>query len=238
MEDFSYVLENYNIVNENLLRTVEKCNRNKEDVKLIAISKNHAVEKIKVLADNGVKDFGESRVQEFLPKYETLKDYDINWHFIGHLQKNKVKYIVDKVSYIHSVDSYELAKKISEECKKKDVTVSIFLQVNIGNDDNKFGFNNNDIVKYYESVMKLDNIKVVGLMTILPFSEDVNFVGKLYSEMNKIVLDISWILLDNNNKLALSMGMSNDYEIAIENNTNYIRVGTAIFGKRNQGGHN
>ncbi len=233
MEDFSYVLENYKKVKNNIVQTARRCNRSEEDINLIAISKNHCVEKIQELAKFGVKDFGESRVQEFLPKYEVMKDHNINWHFIGHLQKNKVKYIVDKVSYIHSVDSFELAKKINDECKKKDVTVNIFLQVNIGNDCNKYGFDINEIENEYENISKFSNVKVVGLMTILPLSENAQFVGNLYGKMNKIALDISLKLLDNNNKVNLSMGMSNDFEIAVEHNSNYIRVGTAIFGHRN-----
>ncbi len=234
MEDFSYVVNNYNTIKNNIFETANKCNRKTDDIKLIAISKNHCVEKIQELANVGVKDFGESRVQEFLPKYEVMKDYIINWHFIGHLQKNKVKYIVDKVSYIHSVDSYELAKKIDDECKKKNVNVNIFLQVNIGNDCNKYGFNIDEIENQYESISKFGNVKVVGLMTILPISENSQFVGNLYGKMNEIALDISLKLVDNNNKVSLSMGMSNDFEIAVENKSNYIRVGTAIFGHRNK----
>ncbi len=234
MENFSYVLENYKKVKSNILQTAKQCNRNEQDITLIAISKNHCVEKIQELANIGVKDFGESRVQEFLPKYEIMKDHNINWHFIGHLQKNKVKYIVDKVSYIHSVDSFELAKKISDECKKKDVKVNIFLQLNIGNDNNKYGFTKEEIINEYTNIIKLNNIEVVGLMTILPLLENENFVGELYSKMNEIALDISLKVLDNNNKAQLSMGMSNDFEIAVENKSNYIRVGTAIFGHRNK----
>ncbi len=232
MEDFSYVLANYKDVTQEIKKTCDLYNKNLNDIQLIAVSKNFEIDKIKVLVDYGVKDFGESRVQEFLPKYEAFLGEDVNWHFIGHLQKNKVKYIVDKVKYIHSVDSYDLAKKISDECVKKDVCVNIFLQVNIGNDINKFGFSKDEILEQYEKIFAFENINVVGIMTILPNVPNADFVDNLYSEMYALTLDILANLRHNSSKVVLSMGMSNDYKYAIKNNTNFIRVGTSIFGKR------
>ncbi len=229
MTNYSYIFENYTSIQNTVKHFCKKYNRDFQDITTIAVSKNYEVEKIEILLKEGVKDFGESRVQEFLPKYDTLKDFDINWHFIGHLQKNKVKYIVDKVSYIHSVDSFDLAKKISDECVKKNTSIKIFLQVNIGEDNNKFGFTVDEILKQYESVIKLPNIKVCGLMTILPNNQNADFVDNLYSKMNNLALDISRNIVDNSNKVILSMGMSNDYEYAIKNNCSFIRIGTAIF---------
>ncbi|MFV0518903.1 MAG: YggS family pyridoxal phosphate-dependent enzyme [Lachnospirales bacterium] len=232
MDNFEYVYENYKDVFEQKEEAIKKYAPTNKDVTLIAVSKNFEIEKINVLVKKGVKDFGESKVQEFLPKYEYFKEFNINWHFIGRLQKNKVKYIVDKVAYIHSVDSMELAEVINKECTKKGVVVKIFLQVNVGEDGNKQGFSYNDFPKALEILKNMKNIEVVGFMTILPILDDANAVDNFYHKMYELLLDNSSFFIHNRHKACLSMGMSDDYNIAIKNNANFIRVGTAIFGNR------
>ncbi len=231
MDDLKYVLDNYLQVLDKAKEAMVTANR-KNDMTLIAVSKNFEAEKIEVLVKAGVVDFGESKVQEFLPKYEKFKDFDINWHFIGHLQKNKVKYIVDKVKYIHSVDSLDLAKTIDKECAKKNITVKIFLQINVGEDINKYGFSYEEAMEAYNEVQSLKNVEFVGFMTILPILDTANAVDNFYGLMDKLVLDNSNIFIDNKNVAHLSMGMSDDFDIAIKHNSNFIRVGSAIFGDR------
>ncbi|MFV0439968.1 MAG: YggS family pyridoxal phosphate-dependent enzyme [Lachnospirales bacterium] len=233
MSEYGYILKNYNDVKLNIEEAKKEINSSK-DVCLVAVSKNNSIEKIEFLAKNGVKDFGENKVQELLPKVEALEKYKIDWHFIGHLQKNKVKYVIGKVKYIHSVDSIELAEIIDKESKKRDIVTNIFLQVNIGKDFNKFGFEEKEVKKVFESIDKLDNIRVVGLMTILPILDDIQNVESLYQKMYAILLDICANLIDNSSELYLSMGMSNDYALAIKNGANFVRVGTSVFGKNIQ----
>ncbi len=231
MEKYKYVLDNYNQVLNKAKEAMANCNRD-DDLTLIAVSKNFEAEKIEVLVKAGVVDFGESRVQEFLPKYEQFKEFDINWHFIGHLQKNKVKYIVDKVKYIHSVDSLELAETINKECAKKNIKMKIFLQVNVGKDTNKYGFSYDEAMETYFALQNMANVEFVGFMTILPILDTANAVDNFYGLMNKLVLDNSSVFIDNKNVAHLSMGMSDDFDIGIKHNSNFIRVGSAIFGDR------
>ena len=191
--------------------------------RLIAVSKIKPVSDIMEAYEAGVRDFGENHVQEILEKIDQLPK-DIRWHMIGHLQTNKVKDIVDKVYLIHSVDSIKLAKEIDKQAKKKDIVVNILLEVNIAKEESKYGFMEEDLGAALEEIRKLDNVKVLGLMCVAPYTDTPEDNRKYFKEMNE--------LKKKYNLEILSMGMSNDYIIADQEGSTYIRVGTKIFGER------
>ena len=221
------------------LRTVEEkinaaCRRSgiaRGDVKLIAVSKTKPVEMLREAYDLGCRDFGENKVQELLDKYDKLPK-DVRWHMIGHLQRNKVKYIVDKVYMIHSVDSMRLAEEISKEAAKKNVIVSVLVEINVANEESKFGASVNEAVSLVENISKLPNIVVKGLMTIAPYVENSKENRLYFAKLKQIYVDIIHKNIDNVSMEELSMGMTGDYEVAIEEGATYIRVGTGIFGER------
>ena len=195
----------------------------KKDCTLIAVSKTKPVEMIKEAYDVGIRDFGENKVQELIDKMDKLPN-DIKWHMIGHLQTNKIKYIIDKVYLIHSVDSIHLAEAINREAIKKNLTAKILLEINIANEKTKFGFSTDEITESLNTIKKLSNIEVLGLMCVAPDVDN--------SEDNRKYFRLMKELKDKLNLKILSMGMSNDYKIAIEEGSNYIRIGTKIFGER------
>ena len=226
------LINNYKHVLEQVNEACDKSNRNKDDVTLIAVSKTKPASDIQELYDYGVRDFGENKVQELTSKYEELPK-DIRWHLIGHLQTNKVKYIVDKVYMIHSVDSVKLAKEIEKEAAKKDVIVNILVQVNVANEDTKFGLDNSEVIKIVEDIATLPHLRIKGLMTIAPFVDDGEENRKYFTELKQLSVDIKAKNIDNVCMDMLSMGMSGDFETAIEEGATYVRVGTSIFGVRN-----
>ena len=182
--------------------------------------------------DYGVNDFGENKVQELIDKYENIKA-PVDWHLIGHLQTNKVKYIVDKVTLIHSVDSIHLAKEIEKEAAKKGVVVNVLIQVNIAHEDTKFGIDENQIYDILNEIKSFPHLKVKGLMTIAPFVEDAEENRPHFRNLYQLSLDIKSKNIDNIDVSILSMGMTNDYMVAIEEGATMVRVGTGIFGARN-----
>lgn len=226
------LVNNYNEVLNEVKSTCEKVGRDKEDVTLIAVSKTKPASDIQTLYNYGVRDFGENKVQELTGKYEELPK-DIRWHLIGHLQTNKVKYIVDKVYLIHSVDSVKLAIEIEKEAAKKDVIVNILVQVNVANEDTKFGLDNSEVINIIEEIAKLPHIRIKGLMTIAPFVDDGEENRKYFNELKQLSVDIKAKNIDNVCMDLLSMGMSGDYTTAIEEGATHVRVGTSIFGVRN-----
>ena len=226
------LVNNYNHVLNQVNAACEKVNRNKDEVTLIAVSKTKPSSDIQELYDYGVRDFGENKVQELTSKYEELPK-DIRWHLIGHLQTNKVKYIVDKVYMIHSVDSVKLAREIEKEAAKKNVNVNILVQVNVANEDTKFGLDNSEVIKIVEEIATLPHLRIKGLMTIAPFVDDGEENRKYFNELKELSVDIK---TKNNHNVCmdmLSMGMSGDFETAIEEGATHVRVGTSIFGVRN-----
>ena len=225
------VTENYKEV-QSFVKESEKKSSYGQSVTLIAVSKTKPSSDIKALYDIGVRDFGENKVQELCDKYDELPK-DIKWHLIGHLQTNKVKYIVDKVYLIHSVDSIHLAQQIENECEKKNVDVNILVQVNVAKEDTKFGLMAEDVMSMIESISKLPHIHIKGLMTIAPFVEDAEENRKVFSDLKKLSVDIGNKNIDNVSMDVLSMGMSGDYRVAIEEGSTMVRVGTSIFGERN-----
>lgn len=224
--------ENLEKVRENIKTACDISGRNIEDVTLIAVSKTKPLSDIEELMTYGVKEYGENKVQELTDKYEHISA-PVNWHMIGHLQTNKVKYIVDKAVLIHSVDSVHLAKEISKEAVKKNVTCNILIQVNIANEDTKFGIEASTIYDFIDQIKELPNIKIKGLMTIAPFVENPEDNRIHFRNLCQLLLDIKSKNIDNVDMNILSMGMTNDYMIAIEEGATMVRVGTGIFGERN-----
>ncbi len=209
----------------------EKSGRTMEDIRVIAVTKTVEVDRIKNVYEYGLLDMGENRVQELTEKYDKLPA-DCKWHLIGHLQTNKVKYIIDKVEMIHSVDSMELAKEINSRAAKRGKKVDILLQVNVSGEETKFGISPADVEEYTVIISRMENISLKGLMTMAPFSQDPEVIRPVFRKLYNIYIDIKRKNIDNVNMGYLSMGMSNDFEIAIEEGANIVRIGTGIFGKR------
>ncbi len=222
---------NYLNVKKNMERILVSCGRKPEDAVLVAVSKTKPVEMIQSVYDAGCRDFGENYVQEIMDKYEKLPS-DIRWHMIGHLQTNKVKYIIDKVYMIHSVDSLHLAEVISKEAGKKNVVAKILLQVNVAEEDTKFGTTLQDAKSLYDEVIKLPNIQVMGLMTSAPYVENPEENRQYFANLRQLSVDLFRENVDNKSDVLLSMGMSNDYTVALQEGAGMIRVGTDIFGER------
>lgn len=224
--------ENLDIVRENIRKACDRAGRSYDEVTLIAVSKTKPLSDIETLMQYGETEYGENKVQELVDKYERVSS-PVHWHLIGHLQTNKVKYIVDKVSLIHSVDSVHLAKEIEKEAEKHDVTVDILIQVNIAHEDTKFGIDETSVYDLLEEIKHYPHIRVKGLMTIAPFVENAEENRVHFRKLHQLLLDIKSKNIDNIDMSILSMGMTNDYEIAIEEGATMVRVGTGIFGARN-----
>lgn len=224
--------ENLISVKKRIEVACDKAGRNIDEITLIAVSKTKPLSDIEELISYGTIEFGENKVQELVDKYENVSK-PVNWHLIGHLQTNKVKYIVDKACLIHSVDSLKLAKEIEKEAIKKNVTANILVQVNVANEDTKFGLDTSEVFDLVEQISKLSNIKIKGLMTIAPYVENPEDNRGYFSQLKQLSLDIKSKNIDNVDMSILSMGMTNDYEVAIEEGATMVRVGTGIFGERN-----
>ncbi len=225
------IRDNLRKIESDIASACSESGRNREDVKLIAVSKTKPVSALREAYDLGIRDFGENKVQELLDKYEQMPG-DIRWHMIGHLQRNKVKYIVDKVYMIHSVDSYRLAEEISREAVKKNVNVSVLIEVNVAGEESKFGASVEETVSLVEDIAKLPNLTIRGLMTIAPYVENSEENRLYFAKLRQIYVDIIHKNIDNVFMEELSMGMTGDYEVAITEGATYIRVGTGIFGER------
>ena len=226
------------MIQENLVRVREKMDeacdrrgRSRRDVALIAVSKTKPVEMLEEAYRCGIREFGENKVQELCEKAERLPG-DIRWHMIGHLQRNKVKYIVDKVYLIHSVDSLRLAEEISKEALKKQVTVDILGEVNVAEEESKFGSTVEETLQLVKEMAVLPGIRIKGLMTIAPFVEDPEENRKYFAKLRQLAVDIESKNIDNVTMNVLSMGMTGDYEVAVEEGATMVRVGTGIFGER------
>ena len=227
------IKENLSEVKNNINEACARSGRATEEVTLIAVSKTKPVEMLQEAYDLGVRDFGENKVQELVDKYEVLPK-DIRWHMIGHLQRNKVKYIVDKVYLIHSVDSLRLAEEISKEAVKKGVTVNILIEINIGEEDSKFGLTSKEeTFSLIRQIAGLPSIKIKGLMTVAPYVENAEDNRLVFKKLKQLSVDIKNENIDNVDMEILSMGMTGDYEVAVEEGASYVRVGTGIFGERN-----
>lgn len=225
------VVENLRQVEERVKAACERAGRQRDEVTLIAVSKTKPVSMIEELLPGGTRDFGENKVQELCDKYEQLPK-DIRWHLIGHLQRNKVKYVVDKACLIHSVDSLRLAETISEEAGKKGVNVPVLIEVNVAGEESKFGVKPEETEELVRQIAQLPGISVRGLMTIAPFVENPEENRVHFANLKKLSVDIKKKNIDNVSMNVLSMGMTGDYEVAIEEGATMVRVGTGIFGER------
>ena len=219
-------------VQERIDAACAKSGRDTKDVTLIAVSKTKPVEALMEAYEAGARDFGENKVQELLDKIPQLPS-DIRWHMIGHLQRNKVKYIIDKVCLIHSVDSLRLAEEISKEALKHGITANILVEVNVAAEESKFGVSVEAAEALVIDIAKLPGICIKGLMTIAPFVDNEEENREYFRKLKQLSVDIMRKNIDNRSMdIELSMGMTGDYKVAVEEGATYVRVGTGIFGER------
>ena len=227
--------ENYSSVLEKVAAAAVRSGRDPKDVTLIAVGKMHEPKELQEVYDAGCRDFGENKVQELTGKIEVLPK-DINWHLIGHLQRNKVKYIAGKTTLIHSVDSLRLAEEIEVQTNKLEngsLVSDILLEVNASGEISKFGIRPEESIQLCREISALRHVRVRGLMTVAPYVDDPEKNRSIFRKIRTISLDIRNANIDNVSMDILSMGMSCDYEVAIEEGATFVRVGTGIFGSRN-----
>ncbi|MDD2971985.1 MAG: YggS family pyridoxal phosphate-dependent enzyme [Lachnospiraceae bacterium] len=226
------ITDNIKEVEQNITKACLTAGRQEQEVTLIAVSKTKPIEMLLEAYDYGCRNFGENKVQELVHKYEEMPK-DIKWHMIGHLQTNKVKYIVDKVALIHSVDSLKLAEEINKEAARHQITVSVLIEVNVAEEESKFGITCDNAKSLITDVAKLPHVKIQGLMTIAPYVENAEKNRQYFEKLRDLSVDIRNENIDNVNMSVLSMGMTGDYQVAVEEGATLVRVGTGIFGERN-----
>ena len=226
------VAENLAQVQKNIEESCRNVNRDPGEVTLIAVSKTKPVEMLREAYDAGARVFGENKVQEIVDKYDHMPS-DVKWHMIGHLQRNKVKYIVDKVAMIHSVDSFRLAETIEKEAAKKNVTVPILIEVNVAQEESKYGLKPEEVLPFIVEIADFSHIQIKGLMTIAPYVENAEENREIFRELKKLSVDIAAKNINNVTMSVLSMGMTGDYLVAVQEGATMVRVGTGIFGARN-----
>lgn len=227
----SYIEENLSSIKKEIEVFCQGINMDASTIKLVAVTKTVDIDKINEVIELGITDIGENKVQEITDKFESVKK-GVRWHLIGHLQSNKVKYIIDKVDLIHSVDSISLAKEISLRAGKINRTMDVLIQVNPADEESKFGIEYDETESFIEEVSQLPNIRIRGLMTIAPFYEDLEKVRPYFKMMKKKFDSLKSLKKENVLMDYLSMGMTSDYMVALEEGSNLVRIGTGIFGKR------
>lgn len=227
----SQIKENLENIKKKIEISAKKSGRSADEINLVAVTKTYSPDIINEAIDLGVTDIGENKVQEIIEKYDSVKP--VRWHLIGHLQTNKVKYIIDKVHMIHSVDSVKLLEEIERQAKKHNIVMNVLIQVNISGEETKFGIAPDEIDSILEYAESLEYVKVCGLMTIMPKVDNAVSNRLHFVNIKQIYLDISKKKYNNISMRYLSMGMSGDFEVAIEEGSNMVRVGSAIFGQRN-----
>jgi len=222
------VFENVVAIRERIEKAAAKSGRKLGDITLVAVTKNQPVDAIEQVVQAGIIDIGENRSQELIPKQQALED-GIKWHFIGHLQRNKVKYIIPFIYLIQSVDSIALAIEISERAKSINKVQDILLEVNISGEETKYGFKPEEIMAALDELATLENIRIKGLMTMAPFMKETDLLRPYFAKLNDLFNNLSSRQDQNIEMQYLSMGMSNDFEVAIEEGSNMVRIGTALF---------
>ena len=225
------IAENIRSVEQRIQAACARAGRSRDEVTLICVTKTMPVTDLQEAYDEGQRNFGENRVQEITEKHPLLPD-DIRWHMIGHLQRNKVKYLMDRVVMIHSVDSVALARTISKEAVKAGRTMDILLEVNAAGEESKFGLSYEEVLPLVREIAPLPGIHICGLMTVAPYTDDPETNREFFKKLRDLSVDIDQQSIDNVSMHTLSMGMTGDFEVAIEEGATHIRVGTAIFGKR------
>ena len=226
------VKENLAMVEDRVKAACDRAGRSYGSVTLVAVSKTKPVRLVEQAYEYGIRQFGENKAQEMKEKYDMLPK-NINWHFIGHLQTNKIKYVLGRAALIHSVDSMHLAEAIEAECVKKKLDADILVEVNVAQEATKSGIKTEETESLVRDIAKLPHVHVKGLMTIAPFVENAGNNRMIFRTLKDLSVDIGSKNIDNVSMNILSMGMTNDYEVAIEEGATHIRVGTAIFGERN-----
>jgi len=230
-EDAQKIRNNLDKVRERINNAALRSGRRPEDILLVAVSKTVGAEAIETAIEEKILDFGENRVQELLKKYDIFKE-GCNWHLIGRLQTNKVKYIIDKVTMIHSLDRPELAEEIQKRAMACNRTVDVLIQVNVSGEETKAGISPEEVYDFAVKMSRYPNIRVKGLMTIAPYTEDPESVRWIFRRLKNISVDIGRENIDNIDMQYLSMGMSHDFEVAVEEGANIVRIGSSIFGER------
>ena len=225
------VKENLMEVRKHMEEACRRAGRNVDEVTLIAVSKTKPVEMLMEAYEAGARDFGENKVQEILEKRPEIPE-DARFHMIGHLQRNKVRQVIDKVVLIHSVDSLRLAEQIETEAEKKDLHVDILLEVNVAREESKYGFFLEEVEDALKKISQYYHLTVKGLMTIAPYVENPEENRDIFKKLYQLFIDIKSKNIDNGTMSVLSMGMTGDYQVAIEEGSTMIRVGTGIFGAR------
>lgn len=231
MVDEKTILSNLYNLRENIQKIASKTNRSFEDIKVVIASKNIEVDKVKLVLERGFNNLGENKVQEFTKKYDIIVN-NVNWHFIGRVQSNKVKYLIDKVSLIHSLDRLSLAKELNRQAENKNIVVEALIQLNLTKEETKTGVYEENLDKFIENIARLNNLKIKGFMTMGPNTQDVYKSRKIFERARTIFVEILSNKQYNLDIEYLSMGMSDDYELALEEGSNMIRVGSTIFGSR------
>ena len=226
------IKENLLEVEKNIQNACEKSGRKREEVTLVAVSKTKPVDMLQEAYDAGMRNFGENKVQELTDKYEQLPS-DIRWHMIGHLQTNKVKYLIGKTTLIHSVDSYKLACEIEKQAAKKDCIMDILVEINVASEATKFGVSTEEVIALVKEIAQLPHVRIKGLMTVAPYVADSEENRPFFRKIKQLSVDINNQNIDNVCMDILSMGMTGDYMVAIEEGATIVRVGTGIFGERN-----
>ncbi|MGE6258671.1 YggS family pyridoxal phosphate-dependent enzyme [Heyndrickxia sporothermodurans] len=221
------VAENLSMITEDINSACKTANRNPSEIKIIAVTKYVTTDRAKEAIESGIIHLGENRDDGLLNKWETLGDQAI-WHFIGTLQTRKVKNIIDKVTFIHSLDRLSLAEEINKRTSKP---ISCFVQVNVSGEDSKHGINPENVLNFIQQLKELHHIKIIGLMTMAPFTDDEEILRNCFRGLKKLQLNIQALQLENAPCTELSMGMSNDYKIAIEEGATFIRIGTSLVGQ-------
>ncbi len=226
------IAENLAEVEKKIEAACQRAGRKRDTVTLIAVSKTKPLPLLEEAYAYGCRDFGENRVQELIWKYEAMPK-DIRWHMIGHLQRNKVKYVVGKAFLIHSVDSLSLAQEISRQSVKRQLTTNILIEVNVAGEASKFGLHESgEVIGLVSEAAKLPGISIKGLMTVAPPVKDPEENREYFRALRQLSVDIMQKNIDNVSMAVLSMGMTGDYETAVTEGAAYVRVGTGIFGER------
>ncbi len=225
------VKENLQQIESRIQSACARANRNREDVTLICVTKTKPIDMLQEAYDENQREFGENKVQEICRKYPELPS-DIHWHMIGHLQRNKVKMLIGKTVMIHSVDNIPLAETISKEAVKAGLVVPILIEVNVAREESKYGVRTEEVLPLVKEISALPSIEVHGLMTIAPYTEDPESNRPYFRKLRQLSVDITKECIDNVTMNVLSMGMTGDFEVAIEEGATHVRVGTGIFGER------
>ena len=226
------IKDNLEIVEQNIQNACDRAGRKRSEVTLIAVSKTKPVSDIRQAMDCGITVFGENKVQEIKDKTEEIKE-PLSWHMIGHLQANKVKYLPGRVCMIHSVDNVKLAQEIEKQFAKTDEKIDVLIEVNMAQEESKFGLSAEDTPEFVKEICELPHLNIRGLMTIAPYTEDPESNRQYFRGLNELKERINSMKLPGVSMDTLSMGMTGDYEVAIEEGATFVRVGTGIFGERN-----